>query len=418
MNGEASVKPVLIHFGCGNLGLGAVLPFLIHHYGMTHKIIAFQRRTGKWATIPDKIILPIKTSAGDFMPFHVVFMKQGESPSMLSCSADRVLVLGSDLLQDGLALLNQDELLKINQPIISCSLAAGQDKLVDLLKISNYWERALVFENTAKDGWKDKSLEGRWHHIITDRICIRIKPYDQRDHPYVLSQCEIANKDKTNISFAWPVAANIPIIDRTPPCSQGEIVVLSWSTRSFADDELSWQQFRKRALVNSLHAITAMLCYRMLAEKEMDPANQYVAPLQQMLRVAHPEWVIATDHYIRLRAIQVAWKKQLPKIDKETFHVFFWDAYTKAREAEKRFFDTSDLLSRLMNNMKKEIEKFKEHVVDPLAFYSTNRDAIEENWIYGHPSRIDMDVLRDFLTETFLEAGKWMMTNQKDRPEN
>lgn len=152
----------------------------------------------------------------------------------------------------------------------------------------------------------------------------------------------------------------------------------------------------------------------------MSSENQYLAPLQSMLDLDHPEWVIAVDTYFRLRAIEVAWRMQTrpPKlkpgiIDIETLHRDFLDSHKTAVKAKNRFFQSNDQLSRLMSSVEKELAKFKEHVIDPVSFYDENREEIEEAWKIGRPNRADLSSLGPFLTETFLEAGNWLIENNQ-----
>jgi hypothetical protein len=68
----------------------------------------------------------------------------------------------------------------------------------------------------------------------------------------------------------------------------------------FRDSESYWLHFRQRALVNAPYAITALLCYRLLATREMFAKNRFLAPIQEIIEAEYAEWNQAVDHYLRL----------------------------------------------------------------------------------------------------------------------
>jgi hypothetical protein len=179
------------------------------------------------------------------------------------------------------------------------------------------------------------------------------------------------------------------------------------------DSKSYWFHLRQRALVNAPHAITTLLCYRLLAARKMLAKNQLVAPIQEMIEAEHAEWNRAMDHYLRLRAIEVAWQKPGydPEEEPEKLHVEYLDAYMIARETKRRFFKTHDQLDRLMRseNLRKELSKFSEHILGPLEFYEEHRAKLIQTWRWGRPREADIHGLRYFLTETFLEYDDWLL---------
>ncbi len=225
----------------------------------------------------------------------------------------------------------------------------------------------------------------------------------------MLCHCETPE----NVRFSWPEGAEIPDgTDKTGVAGE-RIISKGWTGESFKVTELDWHRERKRALINALHAVAALLCYRLLAIREMGAEKQYLAPLQQMLRTEYPEWREGMDHYLRLRAIEVAWKRQSPEVsDVEKLHADYLEAYRMAKEAQQRFFATNDRLDRVMSpsNLSKELEKFEEHILKPIAFYDQEKKSLTKKWIYGRPNHADIADLRDFLTETFLKATQWLMS--------
>jgi hypothetical protein len=407
----------VVHFGCGRLGVGAVLPFLVHHYGSKARIVVVQRWSDRWRCVPDGIVVPFSTTAGDFMPFRTIVFDGSEHQTVNRGPEQdegerRLLVLVPEI---GMSLDLLRRLSKASQKklIISCSLSSGQAELIQLLRIFPDWEKALVFENNASNEWKIHPA--RWHHIIVDRICWQLEQFSDRNK-FIRAHCE----GSSNVSFWVPDAAMIPspVVGAKRWTIAGEhIEADDWKYERFEPKEAEWYKLRKRALINAPHAISAHLCYRLLADRQMDGDKQYLAPLQQMLRSEHPEWEKAMDHYLRLRALQVAW--ECPRYTKGTdrrefLHAHYATAYGMAKCARTRFFATNDRLDRVMDStqLAKEFDKWDEHIRNPIAFYETNRGAIRESWVYGRPNHIDMVHLRDFLTESFSKATRLLAAVQ------
>jgi hypothetical protein len=411
--------PTIIHFGCGQLGIGAVLPFLISRYGNSHIIIAVQRRSEDWGKIPNNIILPIRTKAGDSMSFRTVVCDDSADclEHIESCLINnrRLLLLVSDIQKCHDLMVHIYGLTKTD-PIVSCSLGSGQNDLIQFLCTFPHWKKVFLFENSEANDWKEKikPIPGKeYFHILVDRICWHLE-FEGSEYKKKLVYCHC--EDPNKVSFLWPQNANIPELDKKVESPYGERILYdNWNAKGFStdDDEIKWQHLRKRALINAPHAIAALFCYRLLAIRKMDPDKQYLAPLQEMLRAEHPEWDIAIDHYLRLRAIEVAYKRQgldAKDIDIERLHADYCDAYQIASTARERFFATNDRLERLMSrkNLAKELEKFDEHILKPINFYDQKHKELTDKWRYGRPNDIDIICLRDFLTESFLEATRWL----------
>lgn len=267
MNGQAArvldAKQVIVHFGCGNLGIGAVLPFLIRHYGKQNKLVAYQRLPSKnWDDVHNGMVITLQTSSGDFMPFRVVRMNESSDESSDLFIANlikainneqRILVLGSDLQADGELLLRLIQEAQNRKSIISCSLSGGQNSLIRLLRISkDYWQVALVFENNTENWHPDNGIEkNEWHHVIVDRICSRVMPYDPDNKtPFI----ECISEDPANVQFLW--SEENPILSKLNPepiikGAMGETVVPEWEEIQFDADQIDNQVLRKRALTNA-----------------------------------------------------------------------------------------------------------------------------------------------------------------------
>ncbi|MGH9425755.1 MAG: hypothetical protein ACRD2L_05540, partial [Terriglobia bacterium] len=355
-----------------------------------------------------------QTTARDFMPFRTAVIDGSEGVSKVAESdffknEKRLLVLvpylGAchDLMN---ALSNRG----ISKPVISCSLGSGQPELIQLLRVFPHWEKALVFENSAASEWSE--FDAKWHHVLVDRICWHLEEFSAREgRSFVLCHCETPE----NVRFSWPEVAEIPDGTTETGVPGERVISEGWKEQSFKVEELNWHRERKRALINAPHAVAAFLCYRLLAIREMDAEKQYLAPLQQMLLSEHPEWREGMDHYLRLRAIEVARNRQRPEVsDVEKLHADYLEAYRMAKEAQERFFATNDRLDRLMSpsNLSKELEKFEEHILKPIAFYEQEGTSLTKKWIYGRPNHVDIADLRKFLTETFLKATQWLMSRR------
>lgn len=404
----------VVHFGCGRLGLGAVLPFIVERYGSS-RIVAVQRRSSAWKDVPSGVILPLRTTAGDFLPFRTVVLADYHRflEEYARWQAEqRILVL---LPSIGMAteLLNALSENGKSEVLVSCALGAGQSEIVQLLRVCPHWNKVLIFENTMAGEWDSLGSDRlkTCHHILVDRICWYSEGYSTTSkRSAVLCHCE----ESSSASFSWPRAADIPEPSTISSVS-GELVQAGWKCEVFDGNEQgAWRRLRKRALINAPHAVTGLLCYRLLAIRGMDPDKQYLAPLQEMLRADHADWWAAMDLYLRLRAIEVAWgfpgTVSNGVIKAEPFHRDYDASYRIARTARRRFFATNDRLDRLMNpgNLAKELAKFDEHILKPLTFYERERERIMSVWLYGRRDPADFGCLRGFLTETFLEATQWL----------
>jgi hypothetical protein len=420
--GVRSGRPVVVHFGCGRLGTGAVLPFLIQQYGTDHTIIAVQRLSSNWERVPtgmlsidtkvgDKMPFGDKKPFGDKMPFQARIIKRDELTAapiseLLESLTNEHRIL---LLVPGIALCH--ELLRCirqnaSDLIVSCSLGEGQNELIRMLRLSNSWSKTLIFENTAHKNWKGLK---RCYQVIVDRICWHVEPYSPNIG--IVSHCEKSEY----VRFCWPKSAGVPEKARPGHRPEGEQIDLPpESLKAVADGDFKREYSRKRALINAPHAIAAVLSHRVLADRGMAPGNQYLAPLQGLLEKEYPHWYQAMDHYLRLRAIEVAWSRYRENTEQEQLHKEYLDAYGTAKKAETRFFETNDRLDRLMNagNFSKELSKLDEHILKPLQFYENNRDLIRSRWVYGRPTDVDFQFLRGFLYESFISAGQWLISNK------
>jgi hypothetical protein len=298
--------------------------------------------------------------------------------------------------------------------LISCSLGAGQDELIQVLRSFAGWSQAFVFENTAAKQWGTNQFNGKWHQLLVDRICWNLEPFLQEEgRRTVVCHCE----DPEMASVSWPAAAQIDPRKPDDPfvsCVEGESVSARWEEQQFepSKEYIDWHHLRKRALVNGPHAITALLCYRLLAVRGMEPSQQFLAPIQHMIRTQKPQWEAAMSTYLRLRAIEVAWEHPAYQGNRsrEFLHSVFRLCHQTAISATERFLATNDRLDRLMHpsRLGKEMSKFEEHILTPVQFYKQNRSAIISEWLYGRPNEYDILCLRDFLTESFIEATKWL----------
>jgi nucleoside phosphorylase len=421
---ECAALPSIVHFGCGKLAVGAVIPFLIQRYGTTHQLIVVQRCESKrhaqsWAKVRNNGILPLLTTAGDFMPFRTVIFDGSEASSREVCLSlskpeRRLLLLLPDINMSR-GFLENISTAQNKELLISCSLGGAQEMLIQLLRICPKWEKALVFENTAaKDDWS--TLPKPWYHVIVDRICWQMEFFPDGQER-VRVHCEAPE----HVSFSWPADAQIPApahkIADAEKVHAEHLEAETWKWETFPKEEIEWYRLRKRALVNAPHAITAYLCYQLLADRKMGSDNQYLAPIQEMLRTENPAWEKAMDDYLRLRAFEVAWK--CPRAHagdrRESLHAYYEVAYATARAARRRFFATTDRLDRIMSqgHLRKEFDKWREHIREPLSFYNDTRAELRENWVYGCPNDHDILCLRDLFEKAFAETAQGLAPERR-----
>jgi hypothetical protein len=175
----------------------------------------------------------------------------------------------------------------------------------------------------------------------------------------------------------------------------------------------------KRSLVNSLHQVLALFCFRALFEQDMLSGGQYLPLVMAWFGQNRPDLNHAFDVYRRLRALQVIWPLVEPDSDTasdvQAMSRYFgltnpqqiFDALL--RETDKvvqRFKQVPDEIERLIDpeNLRKELSNYEEHVLDPIHFMRRHEMKIRECRLYGKPSYADLDGLSEVLTASFLAA--------------
>lgn len=292
---------------------------------------------------------------------------------------------------------------------------------MSLKDASAKWSCLFLFENTCSRCWAENGLKIKVHHVVVDRICWDLKPDDkQKERNHGTAPTDDAGKvfperecvcEKDYSSFQWSKAnTQFQSID-----GQSKMLVgFCPEDRFEAVDNIKLVALKKRALVNATHAILGILCCRLLAEGKMRPEKQYLAPLHALLKSKRPEWDNALDNYMRMRSIEMSLEElkgelESDRTDSEQCRMVFAKNYREAERARDRFFNTADFLERLMSNerFQKELDKYNEHIVEPFRDYEQNRDKIEKLFGFQQPDRVEINLLKDFLNDSFLQANRY-----------
>ena len=410
-----AAEPVC-HFGCGLLATGVAIPLLLYSYGTKHKFFLFQRRSSNWNKIVTGSFVTIKNSAGDSVRCHAVSFSDNMRPEDIQTTIRNdwhthtifLFIFPDEHFEEySLVSLNTIHELSSTDLIVSCSLGNAQNRVLKVLCKFTSWSKFLLFENSLSHEYEtfvsDKFIKSKCYHILVDRICWHIRVTNNKSIT-VFCCCEKLPVDCTIHSKAISVSEGVSFGSGVTINSVFRFTEVDYSGFSIALRE-------KRALVNSSHSLVSLLCCRLLFVRGMEFNNQYLAPLHYMLQTEYPEWEVALNLYLKLRAFEVALLRQDPSnVDIEYLHAYFDFSLKRAKKAVDRFFQTNDLLSRLIrpDNFIVERVKFKEHLHMPIAYYNKQKKLINECWLFDRPNFSDLDFLNDFFETTFEESIEYL----------
>jgi hypothetical protein len=396
----------VVHIGCGQLGVGAVVPFLHTAFGESGRLFLVQRLGEKWNMFEEGGSCYLENDGGFFESYRVHVLRgpnhMRELRLELESGCGRFLLLVPNLSYLTYIL----DAIGTPETVISCSLGSGQGELVAPLRAAVNWGRLLAFENTMGDF---NSIGKPVQHVLVDRICWGFRPPSEGvSHLSKRAHCE------PDFSTFWvPADCGLSLKDTRRRAASYGFGSSFFVGQYTSLQELTLLKLRKRALINATHAILGMLCFRALSKRNMDPNRQYLAATQALLEKYFPEWDHALDVYCKMRAAEVA-SEEYPRGEDEQWQAKFFDNVAETRKAKERFLGTADLLERVVNAkmIRKELKKLKEHVLDPMALYEKNRGKLFARWRLGRPSDTEIAVLRDFLIETFASAIDWSESNR------
>jgi hypothetical protein len=433
-------QKIHIHFGAGKLGIGAVLPVFAPDLNLV--VVQQARELGKpldkddinWDSIgrQGRVLLSnssrIKLKNREIAPYREWFrcLRKSWSESVLK-ESELNINLPEPLL------LVVDHFTQV-APILgvaaqlSCSLGGGQKSLGELLADSRHPSSKayiLAFENQIEGNLKTyadrtrlkKSVDWPVYPVITDRICSDRKPKD--GGRAIWAQCEeylkvIAPQHAANCFDSALTGANKPV-------------------HLVPAEDLYFHVEKKRALVNSLHQLLALFCFRALSEHHIPTEGQYLPLGMAWFAKEYPHLHHSVELYARLRALKLVWPLVQVAPDKDAkLHIAAAKRYygvdqpqqlydilcKEADDAIKRFQQASDELRRLINpeNLRKELKKFDEHVLKPTDFVRLNERDIRKNCpLYDKPNTSDLRALEGVLSESFLIAMDEAMGSPKKR---
>jgi hypothetical protein len=150
----------------------------------------------------------------------------------------------------------------------------------------------------------------------------------------------------------------------------------------------------------------------------------------------HPDLYHSIELYKQLQALQLVWplieSSQKTRVHAEAAKHFYSDGnpgdihpqqvydalLQEARAVVDRFSKTPDELKRLIDpqNLRKELKKYQEHVLDPVHFMWSKQDQIDRCSLFEKPNVEDLKGLEDVLTNSFLVAMDIAMRSPKERP--
>jgi hypothetical protein len=190
-------------------------------------------------------------------------------------------------------------------------------------------------------------------------------------------------------------------------------------------EDLQFLALKKRALVNSLHQLLAILCFRALSEQGLPSGGQYLPLVMAWFAKEHPDFHHSVELYKRLRALQLVWPLCEPDERTNSYadaaKRFYrteepqqiYDAMLQeAQKVVDRFSKASDELRRLIDpqNLRKELRGYREHILEPIHFMWTHEQSIKKYPLYEKPNFSDLSGLEDVLTESFLIAMEKAMS--------
>jgi hypothetical protein len=399
-----SPVPVVVHVGCGKLGIGAVIPFL-HAAYPDASIVLVQRRGKHWVDVKEGSTCYLENDSGFYRPYRANVVLSAADLNTLSLSHDPAYGDRLVLIDETLSFLG-DLLKKIGDPPVtmSCSLGDGQTDLARALQAAKtHWTQLYAFENSVNRA-AFGSLSERVRHVVVDRIC-----WDSgvSTDPTRAPGTHRASCEKEFASYWVPAES---AIDPATVTRRGADFGLegAWLRvmQYHGRDELERIVRRKRALVNATHAILTMLCFDVLQRRKMKAREQYLATVDALLSRELPEARSAMDVYIRVRAAEVA-SKECKKLGSEEWHACFGECVAMARRAMHRFLDTPDRLDRVFKGGKldRDFLKKTEHINAPLDWFCRWRDKLLPGWRLGRPNEEDVLRLRQFLETAFESAA-------------
>ena len=433
-----------IHFGAGQLGIGAVLPIFAKDLNLV--VVQQVRDSGgtgiDWDDIAQQRTVLFRNSSGVKMsdtersrpPYRKWFrclrkrwLDDKIKAHKLNFNPSQPLLLVVDHFTQVAPLLKLATRL-------SCSLGGGQYALgelltdyhpantkVHILAFENKLEGKLkVFsENTNKKKLKD-CVDWPVYPAITDRICSDRQRWE--------SERSILVQNEEYLKVIVPnIAAD---------CFDSDLVGDKKPVCLVPAEDLPFHAWKKRSLVNSLHQLLALFCFRALSKRHIPTGGQYLPLVMAWFAKEYPHLHHSIELYERLRALELTWPmvqvdsfgsndpqaKLYTEAAKRFYHVKepqqLYDILRKeAEEAVERFQRASDELKRLINpeNLRKELKKFDEHVLIPTRFARLNESKIKEYPLFNKPNIADLRALEDVLSESFLVAMDEAMSSPKRR---
>lgn len=403
-----------LHFGIGDLGIGAVLPVLSTDMRVVFvQILRSEgfawRRAVKNGTIylarqiQPEGSYPHQRSDQSILPCQVHEADSSLDEGVLSTGDKKPLVV---MVKDIAAVAP----LMPQATSISCALRGGQADLAELL-LNNDRDVAterpvLAFENTPDDDLQEichnRVRSWKLFPVITDRICGHREVADPR-FGRVVVPCErylrmITAKD-----------------ERVRRVFRGELLTEEGrgsdqkAVRLVDATSLSFHRSRKRWLVNSLHEVIGLFSASMLRQNGLPLEDQYLPQTIEWSMSRDVTLQYAVSLFIRLQALRLVFESEgrdvaIAEFYGTTSKQHLYDTFVgEAHSTLDRMRRFSDLIGRLINakELKKELAKYKEHVRQSMEYVRNNRARFRAAGILGGPDVEEISELRELLERAF-----------------
>jgi hypothetical protein len=406
------MKPLHLHFGIGDLGIGAVMPVLSEKL---HLVFVQVMRSGAgtfdWKSViknekidvrrqiepqgaqkyqkTDNCVLPCIVHHGK-KPLDANVIRKARKSSCV-IFVDRMAVVAPLLKSAG---------------SISCALKGGQADLAEVLLNNDGrpTRPVLAFENTLNsdlinvcghrvNGWK-------LYPVITDRICG--KRVSDKKYGRVMVPCE---------RFLRMVTADVAqvrkvfgqrFVTKTGRGSDAKPV------RLVKEPSLEFHHKRKRWLVNSLHEVLALFSGSTLVKSGIPLDDQFL-PQSIEWSINHDKTLhYAVSLFVRMQAMRLAIESEqheaaVIEFYSTTTQQLLYDTFVaEAGATFERMTEFADRIGRLFDvtQLKKELSKFDEHVDRAMTYVRDNEARFRSPSILGRPDVDELWQLREVLEKS------------------
>lgn len=393
-----------LHFGAGNLGIGAILGALSSATPLVviQTVARPPRGEINWADViehSETVLLRNGLGRGFDERFDVFTTVDALDKST---AHRRLLVVERFTVAKKLVEAATS---------ITCSLKDGQDLLVALLMnapLPAVEVPVLVCENRfAKAEWDRLKAPWKVSQVVVDRICT--------DRAY--------SKDSNQIEVKCEEQCEII----APSWARGVFNAQQLGTHFVPAEHIAFVSEKKARLVNSVQQVFALLAASAVRGQGV-PAEKQSLSVAHALLTENPEMKFAFGLYQRIQAANISmafWQKNqalraTPSFraachellgatsngddihDEDWCRAMGQRAFDRAigiiGDNVKRFKKEADELSRLLGPPAKMYHRYEDNVLTPISDFQKLSQYCRDDVVYGWPKRRDVEQLRTYLT--------------------